>query len=639
MAAVKPLLACILVNLLAAVLAAQQNLTTCNSGYGFAGECASTTALTSVIPDFDQAKVFFESAILTITQQWFNPSVCVGDFWGSELTPFDSDLYNGGCWHLPLPTSTKTGVVSFFGKPACAAGSDANVCFTFDNCGSVAISLNKAMLKCIASTGSGMSALLSDAVAVVNNVAFGMSRERRYVYTFNVALPKDNIAEVKEVTVQGHYFDSLRVSLPNFWGAGSNTINKIIDISGEATRIFDFSDSQPFVDALTSLGSPEEASSLLDEMKGATETHFNVKGIITLKLDDLTKNFLKAFIFTVDGANLLISNGGGTSGVEAGVYAYLNTNVAESLQDAVEKTIFHFNGLLKELGVPVPKIVAGSDAGLGVFVTGSAAGFSIRGFGLNCYCTFKFPAFNGDKAKASCNFANSFFTAIWDGVKWVIKEATEFFLDTGRDIARISADVGDFTEDAVAKGVSTVNKLACKVSNALFGSKCKKKSGAGDGAKPGDGTIYRFIGDKSGLCLSASSNCATTNDPSSCKLTWSTCQADSWLQMWQFTADLKLCNVFIENSEYGSVDVDDNRYCISSDQVAWDESHLHFDTLAKTNPWRIRKIDTYKFKIFTCTSSGSCDSSKSRASPRVKIYQRRDDGSWVKQNGDTQFKN
>ncbi|KAL6075098.1 hypothetical protein QOT17_003851 [Balamuthia mandrillaris] len=563
-----------------------------------------------------------------ITQQWFNPSVCVGDFGASELTLFDSDLYNGGCWYIPLPTSTQTGVVIFFGKPACAGGIDASLCFTYDSCGSVAISVNKPMLNCMAPRGKGGHG--------AGHILLSRIAGRSYVSTFNLALPKGNIAEVKEVTVQGYYFDSLLVSYPNFWRVGSNTINKIIEISGEATRIFDFSAVEPFIDGLTSLGSPEEATFLLDEMKGATEAQFIVQGVITLKLNDLTKNFLKAFIFTVDGANLLISNGGGTSGVEAGVYAYLNTDMAESLQDAVEKTIYHFNGLLKELGVSVPKIVAGSDAGLGVFVTESAAGFSIRGFGLNCYCTYKFPAFNGDKAKASCNFADlAFFTAVWDGVKWVIKEATEFFLDTGRDIARISADVQDFTEDAVAKGVSTVNKLACKVSGALFGSKCNKKSGAGDGARPGDG----IIGDKSGLCLSASSNCATTNDPSSCKLTWSTCQEDSWLQMWLLTKDLKLCNVFIENSEYGSVDVDDNLYCISSDQVAWDENHLHFDTLAKTTPWRIRKIDTYKFKLFTCTSSGSCDSSKRRASPRVKIYQRRDDGSWVKQNGDSQFKN
>ncbi|KAL6050151.1 hypothetical protein QOT17_020011 [Balamuthia mandrillaris] len=623
-----------------------KNLTTCNGGYGFAGDCASTTTLFRELPDFCDAKVFFEDVLLTVSQQWFNPSVCIGDFSPSRFPIFDSDLYNAGCWYIPLPDSTTTGVVSFFGEPPCAGGGSASFCLTFDYCGSAAISINKPMMDCVASMGSGtgLTPLLSALSPGLKQMAVGLSSERRFAKTFNVALPMEDKACVEEVTVQGHYFDTTVLSLPTTWHIGKFSLSDILEFSGTTTRIVDFSNVDPFLESLSSLDSAEEAVDVLAKLTSATEQYANLAGMLEIKFDKLTKNFLKAFKFRVDGVNVLISNGGGTTGVGAGVYLYLDTNVCDSLQVAVETFVFHFSGFFDKLGIQVPTLAPSNNAGMGIFVTSRAAGFSIQGFGFNVYCTFRFPQQNGDLPKASCNFGGDWLSALWNGYKWVFKEAEGFFDDAGKEIARITGDVVDFTADIVDKGKDTAEKVDCFFSKTIFGKSCGGKSGGG--ARPGDHTIYIFQSEKTGKCLAANMACNVTDYSAvissnfavlNCRPYWTDCRAE-WSQMWQFTEDLKLCNVLLQNFEYSVKYVEDNNACLTINQMDWVDDRLYFRPEKEARPWRIRKVRTERFKFFPCEQDYDCTSSIENANGRTKVYHYRADGSWAKQNGDSQFK-
>lgn len=487
------------------------------------------------------------------------------------------------------------------------------------------------VLGCISSF-TGIGNVLRLALDIVEHVMFGFSWNGRFYREVEIATLTGNEFGFKTIGINSHMVISLGAALPSNMTKAGKIISKFLSISGTFERFVYFSDTTH----LDSLFAALKSSSVSTVIQSSIDTFtslagvngYKISGSASILLADLTLNFLQDFVLDLPTIYSVVA-GSNTFGIEEGIYYSLVYNIGEVLKSAFENIYSHFDGIFDALGFS-PFSFSGLEnliAKVGVFIGELKAGFSIKFTGFELNCIFDLSA-----SKGSCNRDTLFFTAILEGAVWVFKKATAFFVETGEEIARIAKTAVHYTKTVVKSGVKAVKKVACKISAALFGTKCNKNSNPS--FKAGDGSIFRFKkDDDNDKQLGVATACASDDSSSSCVITAEeNTSSNIWRQLWEYTGDHKICNVMIDNNMYGDQSVEDNRKCITGDS-GW--KNIKLDTYDNAIAFEVNKVDNHRFKFSKC-DTGTRNNCKNY-SPKYAIYFMNSDGSYTSLNSHSSF--
>eukprot|EP00340_Litonotus_pictus_P004147 CAMPEP_0170535710 /NCGR_PEP_ID=MMETSP0209-20121228/101748_1 /TAXON_ID=665100 ORGANISM="Litonotus pictus, Strain P1" /NCGR_SAMPLE_ID=MMETSP0209 /ASSEMBLY_ACC=CAM_ASM_000301 /LENGTH=465 /DNA_ID=CAMNT_0010837005 /DNA_START=1 /DNA_END=1398 /DNA_ORIENTATION=- len=163
------------------------------------------------------------------------------------------------------------------------------------------------------------------------------------------------------------------------------------------------------------------------------ELTVNVAGYLTFGLSTLTNGFLPDMDFELFDSAIIITTGGGATGLTTGVYISVENNLAQSVVDLCLNLFNHFSGIFSSFGVSSPNVDIAS-LHFGLYVDASSVGFKFLIGGDAFMCMYKFT--NG---KGACQYKLSFFTALIEGAKWVIKKAAQLWDETGKVLAEFGA--------------------------------------------------------------------------------------------------------------------------------------------------------------------------------------------------------
>jgi hypothetical protein len=418
------------------------------SGFGFAGFCLNTQddAHFSQIPN--TVLDIWNGAIKPVlAKTTSNPGFCIGDYSTNSLQTAP-DLAKATCNRTPYSLNQNYGTFIINARANCAGQDrDINLCFTFDTCPTVTITMNGGAATCFA-TASGIGSVFSTVTSASNYIGFGFSLGRKYSKSVTVATQDspDGIT----VTVKGHWYFNLNLNFPSGWlTVGGKDLSQYLVINGQMTQIIDFGNVDTVLSTLWNQIKNADQNSINNLLKtiasGGTEILLAGSADVTLKLDSMSYGFLADLKFEVD-SGFVTTLGGGNSGLSKGFYARISTNLSQKVLDSLKEVYSHFTGVLQQIGVSTPSFpnVGDSNTILGVFIQSDYAGFSFKFLGQTVTCKFQFSA-----VKGSCNFSGNFFTAIADGAKWVIKKASAFFDETGKQILSFGKGAGVFTENAI----------------------------------------------------------------------------------------------------------------------------------------------------------------------------------------------
>lgn len=588
--------------------------TECSSEMGVDGTCLSMTTLTNLIlPDGD-VEDSYNNMIKPILEQVLgqSPSLCWGDFIGSDFLGDNVNLDNALCSTMALiPDQTYSGV-SFYGPALPCAGGETSMCFTFDSCGSFGLAFSGGVVSCLA-TASGIGNILKLVDAALQHVSFGFSYYKKFQLTVEIPVLTDGKINFQTIDLHAHYFDSLGLAFPTNIKRLGKKISELIEISATVDRFINFGAIDSVSELIASIKSNDVSASLksiLDlAMEKAQMNVYKLSGAVTFALSSLTQNFLGDISVSLPTAYMVDTGSENDYGLDAGKYYAITTDIVGSLVDAFDGIFGHFEGVLDYLGISLPS-TSGLNVKLGVFLGVYKAGIAVELPSFKLYCSIDISSF-----QASCQVNSSFFSALIEGLVWVFKKASKLFDMAGEEIARVGKSVAKFTKSVFKSGVKGAKKLGCKISAALFGSKCNKSYNPY--FVPGDGSIFRFKkDDDNNDQLGVNTACVTNDHSSSCVLTLETnTNSNQWRQYWEFTGDHKICNTLIDNSLYGEQINEDNRKCISGDD-GW--KNIRLDTYANAISFEIFKKDNHRFSF--CKCNYKTRSNCKNCSPKYAIY-------------------
>jgi hypothetical protein len=146
-----------------------------NQLFGFKGMCHNKeSVLDKVLPEklFKKGtilRILFENVIKPLTNvvDQFEPSGCIGDFTGENLTENDI-AEDANCNHFPLAEKDKMSAVSFsVDNVPCGSPVSVNFCSVFDKKGNFGFSISGGAIACFTAP-TGLGVLLSP-IAMVQN--------------------------------------------------------------------------------------------------------------------------------------------------------------------------------------------------------------------------------------------------------------------------------------------------------------------------------------------------------------------------------------------------------------------------------------------------------------------------------------
>lgn len=607
---------------------------TCDIGMGVQGVCYSLKKfVTMALPDGDIQSTF-TNVFYPIIQNFVTlPSLCYGDFTGNVLNS-NNDLSSSLCSTIPLAPNSVYGSIAIYGPAlpiSCASGETAG-CFVFDQCGTFALSLSGGVISCVAAA-SGVGNALQLVDDILQHAMFGFSGNGRFYMEVTVpVISSSNSISFKTVGINAHLAFSIGLALPMNMTKTGRKIEKLVEITGTFDRFIDVGSLSKVNDLISSIKQTRVKATiqnLIDSVALAAGVNgYKLSGTVAFKLADLTSNFLQDFEFSLPTMYMVIA-GTNNYGLADGIYLSLMMSISDSLRDAINGVFSHFDGVFNALGIPSLDLSSLGNiyVKLGIHLGTTKAGFAIEFTGFKLHCLFDVTSFMG-----SCNRNNIFFTVILESAVWVFKKATQFFENTGEDIIRIGKNTAHFTQNAVKNGIKTAKKVLCKISSALFGSKCKKNYNPSFTA--GDGSIFRFKkDDDNSKQLGVSTTCATDDTSSNCGLTAESNTATNvWRQLWEYTADHKICNTLVDNTMYGNRTVDTNLKCITGDG-GW--KNIRLDTYENAVAFEVFKVDNHRFEFCTC-NVGTRSNCKN-CSPKYAIYFMNSDGSYTSLNSHSSF--
>jgi hypothetical protein len=441
----------------------------CNKGFGFDGICLGEAAELINFSVPDQIKDNWENNIMPILSratEYLPFDACLGDFDGDVLLDDQGKLNSFQCHSIPYEKSTTMGVFGFNLKNLpCGTPTDFQMCLTFDRCGTVGVAVNGGSLKCLA-FATGIGALISEVGSMIDYISFSFSLNKKLTQILEVPAFVNNEFRVKQVQTKGHFYLGMGLTLPgDFLKIGGIKLDKFFKVSVSASLLIDFGNTISTVQSIVKDITTNKGNGLSivqKIMKSGAEVSLRGEGNVKINLESLTKGVIPNLSFNVGSLNILITAGGGESGLPTGLYIRLNLNVVKNLFDLLKKISSHFAGIMNAVGsfLKLDKIgdVEGSLA-----ITSAGLGFEFKGAMLSIFCYYRI-----DTKKGSCKFNSSIFTMLLDAGKWVIKQAKKLFDDSGKELMRVTAKVGKFATQTAKEAVKIASRAVEEARNVAF---------------------------------------------------------------------------------------------------------------------------------------------------------------------------
>lgn len=377
---------------------------------------------------------------------------CIGDYLGKDFIENQSEMSQNQCNYLPLMKEFRYGLIgAFIGNVPCGVKpQDISFCMTFDRCGTFALIANAGLLQCAATYSTGIAAIISPFADILESMAFGISIKRRFTYEFDVAYRRGSSVDTRKISTYGHFFLQIGLSFPlSDLNIGPIKIKDFVTFNVYPTLLIDFGNSLDTVgNIITSIfnANRNTGKSIIDRIvKTNAEITFGIRGYITLNLNTLTNGFLPNIALNLADASILTTLGnGGASGLARGIYFYYSRGI-NNLNDLISTLMAPIRPLLSLFGVGLPSFNIGFNinAGLGLFLNEDSIGVTLVFPGISLYCLCIF----GNKS-CSCGVNGSFFTALLEAGKWLIKQARQIAETVGRVAVEFANEAGKFAQNA-----------------------------------------------------------------------------------------------------------------------------------------------------------------------------------------------
>ena len=423
-------------------------------GFGFEGKCLSQLLgdRGTGIPTTAQNSLAFLFELLYKLSMPFDG--CIGDFTGEYIANNPIfNKYENICGSVPIIEDFKYGVISgsINSVPCGATPQDISFCALFDRCGTVAIVSNAGLFQCAATYSTGIAAILSPLSDALDYVGFGISVKRRFTKNFEIAHRKGSNTVVSEVTTFGHFYAKIGFSFPlaDLKIAGKS-LSDFFTLNTECYFLMDFGNAFDVInDTIESISSTStaEGNGFLEKLLTInSEMTLNIKGEFTLNLNSLTKGFVPDLAINIGDASLLISSGnGGASGMNRGIYFYFKQGI-NNLGEIINLVINQFRSLFSVFGINLPNadVRININIGIGLYLSDDSLGMNIAGPGFDLSCIYIYGE------GGSCNFNSQFFTLILEGIKYVLRFATQLWDRFGKPVLEFlaSTEVGKFAINA-----------------------------------------------------------------------------------------------------------------------------------------------------------------------------------------------
>jgi len=410
-----------------------------------------------------KVKTFISKAVVPLANALTgNIQFCFGDYKGSELYSLAHPSFaNMQCTKLPLDKSSDFSVVGFAANNVLCDKTGANIamCAVFDSSGTAAFILNGATVGCaIAVTGIGK--IFQPFVKFVGALGFGFSVNKKFKKAVPICYNNSNDIDCKTVAARGHVALVLNLAMPKF-KVGSKDLSKIFKLNATLTWMIDFGSAftkfDDVINSLTNIDGCNKGANVLEAIRGmGAEFTATADGYLTLLAAGLTNGFMPNINLKLADTNLIVTTGGGSTGLNTGFYMRATSDIVGALVDIFKNLWDHYMGIFGGFfKIPFPSIPS-LQVDLALFVDSSSMGFQFKFPGVEFMCIFLFSGFKG-----SCKFNAKFFTAILEAVMWVFRKAVKFFEDTGEVIAEIGANTVDFAKD-VGEAVGKHTEQAAK---------------------------------------------------------------------------------------------------------------------------------------------------------------------------------
>lgn len=612
----------------------------------------TVTAMTSAVPGNAIAVVGIFRGSTNADEYNFGPTMCSNIPLKRDATFFEFGV------HIPAIPAPGGGL--------CTAAA----CVTFDKCGSFSASLNPDLLNCVVPAANPIGAAVQQAITQFSAVSLGFSPQLR------LELPNHAF---HHVSATGVHFVTFDAKAHVFMQAGAE-LGKVklaapfealitLDISGTvAGRLGDSDAAGSAITALTA-----GSGSLMTTLNALSKLQLfaQFSGGFTAHFQTLTSGMLPDISVTVGSGFMslqtptypqLDADGAKYSDLEGpGVYMLLQgETVLSVVKDVVGKLVDQYGSIfdtipgaqaaLKNSVAAMP----GTTCKLGLSLrippgsTAPEASIAIGGMGVDLYCTAVLGTsgvITPSSVQVKCKMGNTMFGTYLKFGKIMAAtigaygdDLTSLAYDSTRFVGAFSTGARSMVTGTGKTAKRAVNRIACNTYGRFSGRKCKA-SGNGNGANPGDGTLYAWR-------LHSEPNNGFYFVPSSCRSTTragatgcgktsmgSWVAADNYL--WSFDEHMRFCNFGLKTWTYTDAASDDNLACVSG--VTFSGGYT-LASYASSVPVYFKKVDDLKFVmcLVTPTGLGACTGSNFR------MFQIRDDGKGgldlAVLNGDTQFK-
>jgi len=175
------------------------------------------------------------------------------------------------------------------------------------------------------------------------------------------------------------------------------------------------------------------------------EMTLNIKGSFNIGLEDMTQGFLKDITIDIFNLDFLVSNGGASSGMAKGIYIHMKRGL-NNVGDVFKGIIDQVKGIFSAFGVVIPtppNLNVDANVGVGLFIQEDSLGIHLNARLFELKCAYIYAS-----NKGSCEFNHQGFTALLNAGKWLIRNASRFLDDTGKEIMQFAQETGKFAANA-----------------------------------------------------------------------------------------------------------------------------------------------------------------------------------------------
>ena len=411
-------------------------------------------------------------------------AMCYGDYTSEELGEENSKASNALCGNFPLSKTSKATYGSFLasvtGIPCSSEQVDFKVCALFNKCHTYGLIVNNGPVKCFAAVSGdaigGIGKILAKIAGVVESVGLGYSYTKKYTKNFNVFNydVSGGVFEKKKITVASHIwvggalgkpdtpFDDIKI--------GDKKLGDLIEFEAKIDLMVDFGNAaqiiKKWIASFNTFGGEnsnsedvkptlyDNTSKMLKELLNAkAEFAISDSGKLKFLLSKITFGYLPDL--ELDGeVGFLLTQGGGTSGMPAGLYFYIESS---SILNVIGKLLVDFFGsFLKYLGIDLSSILGESASNkFGLTIKSDSIGIHFSSTIVTFSCAYRFATNN-----ISCDFGGSKLVdtakKILTGAIELVNGAYDFVVYQSKNLFDKLTKVTESVQKFIVEGVSNL---------------------------------------------------------------------------------------------------------------------------------------------------------------------------------------